>query len=119
MPRFPPGVHLQGGRTAAVTHAAAAREFYAQIIPVVVDLRRQGQSLRAIARELDRRGIRTRQVSTVTFLGITSEGIRWSDPEFIHWSATQVRRVLARAGALEPHKPHTDAPDKPYTDAPH
>ncbi len=61
MPAFPPGVHLKGGRTAAVTHAAAAREFYAQLLPVIVELRRQGLSLRAIAAELDRRGIKTRQ----------------------------------------------------------
>jgi hypothetical protein len=90
-PHSPSGVHLKGGQTAAVTHATAAREFYAPLLPVIVELRRQGLSLRAIAAELDRRGIKTRQ-------------------EWDHWSATQIRRVLARAGALEPHKPHTDAP---------
>jgi hypothetical protein len=101
MPSFPPGVHLIGGRNAAPVHAELAREFYAPIIPVVVELHRQGLSLRAIARELDRRGVRTRQVSKVEFLGISPEGgLRWSDRQWIQWSATQVRRVLARGGVL-------------------
>ena len=77
MPRFPAGVHLQGGRNAAPVHREAAREFYAPLVPVVAELRRQGLSLRAIARELERRGLKTRQ-------------------EWPHWSATQVRRILAR-----------------------
>ncbi len=77
MPSFPPGVHLKGGRISAVVHTIAAREFYAPILPVVAELRRQGLSLRAIASELERRGIRTRH-------------------EWKHWSATQVRRVLGR-----------------------
>jgi len=59
-----------------------AREFYAPIIPIVLELHRQGLSLRAIARELGQRGIKTRQ-------------------EWRHWSATQVRRVLARARKAE------------------
>ncbi len=80
MPRFPPGVHLVGGRNAAATHAQLAREFYAPILPVVTELRGQGLSLRAIAAELDRRGVKT---------CIQYPGQRWS--------ATQVRRVLARA----------------------
>jgi hypothetical protein len=75
---FPASVHLKGGQVAAATHVQAAREFYAPIIPIVAELHRQGLSLREIARELDNRGIRTRQ-------------------EWPHWSATQVRRVLARA----------------------
>jgi hypothetical protein len=52
MPHFPPGVHLKGGQTSAVVNAELAREFYAPIIPLVTELRRQGLSLRAIAREL-------------------------------------------------------------------
>jgi hypothetical protein len=80
MPRFPPGVHLKGGRNAAVTNAQAAREFYAPLLPVVLEVRRQGLSLRAIAAELGRRGIKSRQ-------------------EWPHWSATSVRRVLVRAEA--------------------
>ena len=79
MPKFPPGVHLLGGRNAAVTNAQLAREFYAPITPVVAELRRQGLSLRAIARELDRRGFKTR---------LEYPGARWH--------ATQVRRVLLR-----------------------
>jgi hypothetical protein len=77
MPGFPPGVHLIGGRNAAPVNAQLAREFYTPILPLVAELHRQGLSLRAIARELDRRGIKTR-------------------PEWDRWSATQVRRVLAR-----------------------
>jgi hypothetical protein len=78
MPGFPPGVHRQGGAASAPVNAAIALEFYSPLLPLVADLRRQGLSLRAIASELERRGLRTRQ-------------------EWPHWSATQVRRVLARA----------------------
>ena len=85
MPRFPPGVHLTGGRKAAATHARNAREFYAPIVPIVAELRRQGLSLRAIARELDRRGVKTR--------------VAYADQR--RWSATQIRRVLARAAENE------------------
>jgi hypothetical protein len=56
----------------------------------VAELRREGLSLRAIARELERRGIKTRQ-------------------EWPHWSATQVRRILARAAAAE-DPPRSAAP---------
>jgi hypothetical protein len=80
MPRFPPGVHLIGGRNAAVTNAQLARDFYAPILPLVAELHRQGLSLRAIARELDRRGVKTR--------------MQYPDQR---WSATQIRRVLARS----------------------
>ena len=99
MPRFPPGVHLIGGRNAAATHVRAAREFYAPIIPLVVELRRQGLSLRAIARELDRREIRTRQVGVHRYLGAGRNGLRWGKLEFTRWSATHVRRILARVAA--------------------
>ena len=78
MPGFPPGAHQKGGQASAPINRELAREFYEPIIPVVVELRKQGLSLRQIARALDARGIKTRQ-------------------EFIRWSATQVKRVLARA----------------------
>jgi hypothetical protein len=78
MPRFPPGVHLRGGAVSAVVNRELAREFYAPLLPIVMELHRAGKSLREIARELDARGIRTRQ-------------------EWQHWSAMQVKRVLARA----------------------
>jgi hypothetical protein len=84
MPAFPPGVHLKGGQTSAPINAAKAREFYAPIIPVVVELRRKGLSLRAIARELDRLGIRTR--------------IQYPDQR---WNASQIRRILARAAQAD------------------
>jgi hypothetical protein len=78
MPSFPPDAHLKGGAASAPVNVAAAREFYGPLLPVVAELRRQGLSLRAIAAELGRRGIKTRQ-------------------EWPHWSATQVRRLLTRA----------------------
>ncbi len=56
--------------------------FYRAIIPIVVELRGQGLSLRAIAAELHRRGIRMRHCGT-------------------GWSASQVRRMLARAAKMQ------------------
>jgi hypothetical protein len=87
---LPPGASAEGARRAAISHAANARDFYAPIIPIVVELHRQGHSLRAIARELDRRGILTR-------IG------HWYEPDSgkrrpVQWNAAQVRRVLIRAG---------------------
>jgi hypothetical protein len=82
VPQFPPGSHPRGGQAAAPVNRVAAARFYDSLMPLVPDLRRQGMSLRAIARELDRRGIRTRM-------------------ELPHWSATQVARVLARGEASE------------------
>jgi hypothetical protein len=80
MPQFPPDAHLKGGQAAAPVNAELARQFYAGILPVVVELHGQGLSLRGIAVELDRRGIRPR-------LGYDGQ----------RWSATQVRRLLSRA----------------------
>ena len=77
MPSFPVGANLKGGRNAAPVNAQLAREFYEPIIPVVMELHSQGLSLRAIARELEQRGIKPRQ-------------------EFPQWSAAQVRRILCR-----------------------
>jgi len=84
MPSLPRGAHLRGGAEAAKTHRAQAEEFYRHIVPIVVELRQKGLSLREIARELDRRGIGLRHWGT-------------DRP----WSATQVRRVLARAGDVD------------------
>jgi hypothetical protein len=110
-PGFPPGAHVVGGRNAAATHARAAEEFYAPIIPVVVQLREQGLSLRAIAAELDRRGVRTRWVSFAEFLGADEGGgARFGEQRFIRWSATQVRRVLARAARGAVTQPGGPAP---------
>jgi hypothetical protein len=81
MPQFPPGVHRKGGEVSAPVSRELAREFYAPILPIVADLHRQGLSLRAIARELDRRQIRPRN--------------SWA------WSATQVKRVLGRVREVE------------------
>jgi hypothetical protein len=75
MPKFPPGAHLKGGQAAAESNRQLAREFYGPILPIVLELHRQGLSLRAIGRELDRRGIMTR--------------LGWPC-----WSAPSVRRAL-------------------------
>jgi hypothetical protein len=95
MPAFPPGVHLKGGRAAAPVHAASAREFYAPLIPIVLDLHQQGLSLREIATELEERGIKPR----LNYLTGT-------------WAAAQVRRVLMRAAAMTPTAPVTEAEEK-------
>lgn len=89
-PGFPPGVHLKGGRNAAPVHAEMADAFYAPIFPIVLELRRRGLSLRSIASELDRRGIRTR-------VGCYYKSISSKWPRVIRWSAAQVRRVLIRS----------------------
>ena len=122
MPSFPPGVHLIGGRKLAPVLRKAAADFYATIIPIVVELHRQGLSLRAIARELDRRGIRMRNA-----IGRHPDDgrILWDNPDVL-WNAAQVRRVLARAAAsgatsaeAEPNAsplaplPHVEKPAKP------
>ena len=60
MPSFPPGIHLKGGRAAAPVNRKLAVEFYESLLPIVAELHRKGLSLRAIAGELDRRGIKTR-----------------------------------------------------------
>jgi len=78
--------HRRGGQTAATTNAELAREFYAPIIPIVVELRNQGLSLRAIARELDRRGLIMR------FEECPGQSVHRG-----RWNASQVRRVLLRA----------------------
>jgi Recombinase len=86
MPEFPADAHLKGGQNAAPVLAQLAREFYAPIIPVVLELHGQGLSLRAIATELEQRGIKS----------------RWGWPR---WSAAQVRRVLARGLAAAAESP--------------
>ena len=86
MPAFPPDAHVKGGRNAAPVLAEMAREFYAPIIPIVMELHGQGLSLRAIAAELERRKVKTRY-------------------EWPRWSAAQVRRVLARGSAAADARP--------------
>jgi Recombinase len=88
---FPPGVHLKGGRNAAPVLAELAREFYAPLIPIVVELRDQGLSLREIAAELEKRGIKA----------------RWG---WTRWSAAQVRRILARAAEQQQGRAAVPAP---------
>lgn len=78
MAGFPPGAHRIGGAAAAQVNAELAAAFYGPLVPLVVELRRQGLSLRAIAAELERRGLPTRQ-------------------GFRRWSPVAVNRVLARA----------------------
>jgi hypothetical protein len=98
MPAFPAGANNKGGANAAPRLREMAREWHAPIIPVVVELRQQGLSLRAIARELTARGVPLRNWGTA-----------------IPWNAQQVKRVLARAavetgesgGASRPEERHT------------
>jgi hypothetical protein len=85
--------NVKGGQVAAVTNRRRAEDFYARITPVVVDLHRQGLSLRQIAAELDRRGVAPR---------LKRPGQRWS--------ATQVRRVLARGGVTQVVAQASEAP---------
>ena len=96
MPAFPHGANKKGGRNAAPVLAQMAREFYAPIIPVVMELHNKGLSLREIGRELDRRGIRTRMVSTHWFTGVSDDGELLSDMEINKWGPAQVRRALIR-----------------------
>jgi hypothetical protein len=87
MPAFPADVHLKGGQNAAPVLAELAREFYEPIIPIVVELRGRGLSLRAIACELQSRGIKPRYGCQAG------------------WSAAQVRRVLARGAVAAESQP--------------
>ena len=97
MPAFPPGVCHIGGRNAAVTHARLAREYYTPLAPIVTELRREGLSLRQIARELDARGVLTRMQADAAAAGLV--------PSPARWDATQVRRVLLRAAELPTSAP--------------
>lgn len=78
---FPPGVHLRGGANAAITHVEDAKAFYAPIIPIVCELRDKGLSLRDIAAELDKQQVKMRNYGNES-----------------NWNASQVRRILHRAG---------------------
>lgn len=80
MAGFPDGASAKGAAAAAAAHVARARDFYQALAPLAAGLRAEGRSLRAIARELEARGFKTRQ-------------------ELTRWNTTQVRRLLARAGA--------------------
>ena len=82
MQAFPADAHRRGGAASAPIHREAAQRFYAPLIPLVVELHGRGLSLRKIAAELNRLGVSTRNFGPV------------------HWSATQVSRVLARAAEL-------------------
>jgi hypothetical protein len=102
---FAPGAHLTGGRNAAAVHKAGAEAFYRDVMPLVARLRSEGLSLRAIAAELQRR----------------SAPARYGD----HWSASTVRRVLARAdcattpnGPCEAARMSSPAEQAPGSDAP-
>jgi hypothetical protein len=77
--KFRPGVHAKGGRHAAVAHVSRANDFYAPLIPIVTELHRKGLSLRDIAGELERLGLRPRYNRRPT------------------WEPAQVRRILERA----------------------
>jgi hypothetical protein len=69
----------RGVRAAAVSHKARADMAYADLMPVVAELRAEGLSLRAIADRLNAEGHTTRRGAA--------------------WNPVQVARVLDRAGA--------------------
>ena len=85
---IPDGVCFKGGANAAPVIREIAREFYAPIIPIVLELHRQGKSLRKIGAELERRKIKSPQ-------------------GFPRWAAAQVRRALNRGlgKPTDPPKP--------------
>ena len=70
-------LRLKGAAASGKRTTMMAREAYADVVPVVRDLRAQGKSLRAIAAELDARGLTTRKGNA--------------------WSSVQVMRLLAFA----------------------
>jgi hypothetical protein len=78
MRAFPRGASQRGAAAAAVAHREECRKADSLIAPLILELRSQGLSLRAIAKELTRRGIKTRQENRT-------------------WHARQVARILARA----------------------
>jgi hypothetical protein len=94
MPSFPPGVHVLGGKNGGKVLARLATEYYRDILPIVAELRRTGLSLRAIASELGRRGIKTRYQNGP-------------------WSPVQVNRLLARDA--EARRPAADPEPQPQT----
>lgn len=96
---LPPGAHVKGGQAAAPVHASAASAFYAPILPVVLELHRQKLSLREMAAELEKRGIRPRNGRPGG------------------WSASQVRRVLQRAGVTATARTATAAVPLPLPPA--
>lgn len=67
-----------GGQAAAAVHKQAADESYADLVPVVQEMRAEGRSLQAIADELNEQGHVTRRGRP--------------------WNRVQVSRVLERAG---------------------
>jgi DNA invertase Pin-like site-specific DNA recombinase len=70
-------LRLKGAAASGKRTTALAQEAYADIVPIVSDLRALGKSLRAIAAELDDRGLATRKGKA--------------------WNSVQVMRLLAAA----------------------
>jgi hypothetical protein len=108
-PGFSPSAARKGSLAAALVLRRLAEQFYAPVLPVVVELRQQGLSLRAIAKELDRRGIKTRYGTRTGWLPVRV-GTAWKytitfklvSESYSRWTAEQVRRVLKRALRPDP-----------------
>jgi hypothetical protein len=84
MPAFPEGASQKGAAATAVTNREQCRQADAEVAPLIVELRSQGLSLRAITAELTARHIKTR-------------------PGWSIWHARLVARILQRAAArVEP-----------------
>ena len=69
---------IAGGQAAGEAHRRAANESYGDLVPTLAELRAKGQSLQAIADELNARGHTTRRGKP--------------------WNPMQVGRVLKRIG---------------------
>jgi hypothetical protein len=94
---FPAGAGAKGTRTLM----AQSREFHAAVTPVVMELQRQGLSLRGIARELEKRGVLPRQEWDYIVAVCDRRGMkRPSDFRTRGWSANQVLRVIQRSALV-------------------
>lgn len=77
MGAFPKGASERGGAAAAAKHREQCRQADALVLPVILELRGQGKSLREIAAALTAAGVPTRQGNSL-------------------WHARQVSRILSR-----------------------
>ena len=88
---------LIAGRLRTAKTRQVAEFYLSMIVPIKLRLRQVGASLREIAVDLDRRGIKTRQD------GYVDSGARVY--RNYRWNASQVRRILKWADRLTPSQP--------------
>jgi hypothetical protein len=93
----------KGGYNAGITLAAEAKAFYAPLIPIVMELHGKGLSLRANARELEKRKILPRWEYDFLIKAYDRQGRpRLRGFRSKGWNAAQVRRVVLRANQDRP-----------------